>query len=213
MPATSYRLLVADNIGQLNQLLATAAASDEFIFGAPMVLGYRYVAAVGEGVAASYDAIEIDVAPTYSVLLNQAAARLAGGWEPIDAPIQFSPSSFAQVYAKGYTAGGGGGGPTEITSDQITDASATGVAVLTSADAPAARTALGLGALATLSAISTGQITDGTITNADINAAAAIALTKLANVAAGTDGLAAGGLQATLQALATRIAALETPTP
>ncbi len=212
MPATSYRLLVADNIGQLNQLLATAAASDEFIFGAPMVLGYRYVAAVGEGVAASYDEIVIDVAPTYSVLLNQAAARLAGGWEPIDAPIQFSPSSFAQVYAKGYT-GGGGGTPGDITSSQITDASATGVAVLTSADAPAARTALGLGALATLSTISTGQITDGTITNADINAAAAIALSKLANVAAGTDGLAAGSLQATLQALATRIAALENPTP
>lgn len=213
MPATSYRLLVADNIGQLNQLLATAAASDEFIFGAPMVLGYRYVAAVGEGVAASYDEIVIDVAPTYSVLLNQAAARIAGGWEPIEAPIQFSPSSFAQVYAKGYTSGGGGGTPGGITSAQITDATTVGVALLTAADAAAGRTALALGTLATLSAVTSAQITDGTITNADINAAAAIALSKLANVAAGTDGLAAGGLQATLQALATRIAALETPTP
>jgi hypothetical protein len=52
-------------------------------------------------------------------------------------------------------------------------------------------------------------ITDASITNAKISASADIALSKLANVAAGTDGLAAGTLQATLQSLATRIAALE----
>lgn len=52
-------------------------------------------------------------------------------------------------------------------------------------------------------------IADASITNAKISASAAIALSKLANVAVGTDGLAAGTLQATLQALATRIAVLE----
>lgn len=52
-------------------------------------------------------------------------------------------------------------------------------------------------------------IVDGSITNAKISASAAIALSKLANVAVGTDGLAAGTLQATLQALATRIQVLE----
>lgn len=77
------------------------------------------------------------------------------------------------------------------------------------ADAAAARTAIGLGTVATLNSIASANITDGTIVNADINASAAIALSKLANVAAGTDGLAAGTLQATLQALATRIQALE----
>lgn len=56
-----------------------------------------------------------------------------------------------------------------------------------------------LGALATLN----------TVSNAQVAASAAIALNKLANVAAGTDGLSAGTLQATLQALASRIQALE----
>lgn len=44
----------------------------------------------------------------------------------------------------------------------------------------ATRTVLGLGSLATLSTVSTTEITDGTITNGDINATAAIALSKLA---------------------------------
>lgn len=52
-------------------------------------------------------------------------------------------------------------------------------------------------------------IADGSITNTQVSASAAIALTKLANVAAGTGGLATGTIQATFQALATRIAALE----
>lgn len=56
-----------------------------------------------------------------------------------------------------------------------------------------------------------GTLPDGAVTNAKVAADAAIALSKLANVAAGTSGLAAGSLQDTLQALATRIAALETP--
>lgn len=59
-----------------------------------------------------------------------------------------------------------------------------------------ARTSLGLGSLATLSAVSGGTggtITDGTITNADINASAAIAASKIENGtyfinSAGTNG-------------------------
>lgn len=51
--------------------------------------------------------------------------------------------------------------------------------------------------------------TDGSVTNAKVAASAAIALSKLANVAAGDDGLASGGIQDTFQALATRIQALE----
>lgn len=56
-------------------------------------------------------------------------------------------------------------------------AAAGGIDALTPA---AARTVLGLGSLATLSAIGSAEITDGAITNLDINAAAGIALSKLA---------------------------------
>jgi hypothetical protein len=41
----------------------------------------------------------------------------------------------------------------------------------------------GLGSLATASAVSSAQITDGTIVNADINAGAGVALSKLATIA------------------------------
>lgn len=47
-------------------------------------------------------------------------------------------------------------------------------------NAAAARSNLGLGALATLSAVSSAEIVDGTIVNADVGAGAAIALSKLA---------------------------------
>jgi lysophospholipase L1-like esterase len=51
------------------------------------------------------------------------------------------------------------------------------------ANAGTARGNLGLGTLATLSAVSSTEITDGTIVNADINGSAAIALAKLATIA------------------------------
>jgi len=47
-------------------------------------------------------------------------------------------------------------------------------------NAATARSNLGLGALATLSSVSSAEIVDGTIVNADIGAGAAIALSKLA---------------------------------
>lgn len=50
----------------------------------------------------------------------------------------------------------------------------------------AARTVLGLGTLATLSTITTSEITDGTITNGDLNASAGVALSKLATQANNT---------------------------
>lgn len=112
-----------------------------------------------------------------------------------------------------------------VTSADITDATTVGVSVLTATDAAAARTAIGAGtsnlalgttastALAGNTAIPTIPATlpptDASVTNAKVAAGAAIALNKLANVVAGTDGLAAGTIQATLQALATRIQALE----
>lgn len=54
-----------------------------------------------------------------------------------------------------------------------------GKALFTTASAAAARSTLGLGSLATASAITSSEITNDTIVNADINSAAAIAVTKL----------------------------------
>lgn len=58
-----------------------------------------------------------------------------------------------------------------------------GRAFLALADAAAGRTALGLGTLATASTIASADITDGTIVDADINASAAIAQSKIASLA------------------------------
>lgn len=60
-----------------------------------------------------------------------------------------------------------------------------------------------------VTALETNGAPAGSITNTAISASAAIALSKLANVAVGTAGLSAGTVQATFQALATRIQALE----
>lgn len=58
-------------------------------------------------------------------------------------------------------------------------------------------------------AVTAPKLASNAVTDVKVAAGAAIALAKLANVAAGTGGLAAGTVQATFQALATRIAALE----
>lgn len=83
---------------------------------------------------------------------------------------------------------GGETGPTEVTSNEITDATTVGKSVLTAADAAAARTAIGAGtsnlALGTTS--STAAAGDHTHTIADIDS-----------------------LQATLNDLESRLAALE----
>ena len=71
-----------------------------------------------------------------------------------------------------------------------------GRALLELADAAAGRTALGLGSLATASTITTSEITDGTIVNADISTSAAIALSKLAQPAQAAVAMTAWSLYA-----------------
>lgn len=68
----------------------------------------------------------------------------------------------------------------DLTAIAALSTTAYGRALLALADAAAGRTALGLGSLATLSTVSSSEITDGTIVNGDISASAAIALSKLA---------------------------------
>ncbi|MDX2008209.1 MAG: hypothetical protein SFU83_23445 [Meiothermus sp.] len=82
------------------------------------------------------------------------------------------------------------------TASQISDSTAAGRALLTAADAPAQRTALGLGGLATLNAIGSTEITNGAVATADL-ADGAVTAAKLAP-AVGADGqvlkLASGAL-------------------
>lgn len=109
--------------------------------------------------------------------------------------------------------------------EDISNATTLGINILKGLDASTVRTLLELGTIALLSLngnanhvfkgdgnfglVGSGNIANNSIVNANINSGASISLSKLGNVAAGTDGLSAGTIQATFQALATRIAALE----
>lgn len=82
-------------------------------------------------------------------------------------------------------AGGGGGGEFEVSWDNVTGKPT-------------------FGALASRDNVTSTQIVDGTIVNADVSTSAAIAATK-SQVAAGTSGLTAGNLQTTIQNIFTRL--------
>lgn len=75
-----------------------------------------------------------------------------------------------------------------------------GRSLLTQADAAAARSTLGLGSLATASTITSADITDGTIVNADISATAAIATSKISGLATVATSGSAADLTGTLAA-------------
>lgn len=96
-----------------------------------------------------------------------------------------------------------------VTAAQISDATNFMRTLLTTGVNEATlRNLLELGQLATLNEVTAAQISDGTITNSEISNAAAIGATKIA-VAANANGVVAGNLQATIDALAARIDALE----
>jgi hypothetical protein len=77
------------------------------------------------------------------LIVSQA---IEAGWQPYGAPVgvKTNSSELAQIVIKG-TLDGGSGGPSTVTSDDITDASVIGRSVLTAADAPAVRAAIGAG--------------------------------------------------------------------
>lgn len=116
---------------------------------------------------------------------------------------------------------GAGGGPAAVTSDDITDATATGRSVLTAASQAAARTAIGAGtsSLALGTTASTAKAGDyapawGDVTGKPTTFAPAAHAATLVNVAAdATNGVAAGNAQVVISALAARIKALEDAAP
>ena len=70
------------------------------------------------------------------------AAAIADGWQPLGVPTMAADGSFVQALTKGTPAGGG---LSDVSAADITDATDVGQSVLTATDAAAARTAIGAG--------------------------------------------------------------------
>lgn len=75
-----------------------------------------------------------------------------------------------------------------LTAISALNTQAFGRSLLETANAAAARTLFGLGGLATLSTVGSSEITDGSIVNADINASAAIDISKISGLQTALDG-------------------------
>lgn len=73
---------------------------------------------------------------------------LAGGWQPLGSPFAQYPDSAVvyQALIKGTIDGGGGGGPVNITINDIQDAGATGKALMAAESGEAARSEIGAAA-------------------------------------------------------------------
>jgi hypothetical protein len=84
------------------------------------------------------------VADNADDLVTKLAESMADGWQPYGSPVSITEGfQVLQAVVKGSS--NAAGTPGDITSDNITDASDVGKAVLVSADAAAARTAIGSG--------------------------------------------------------------------
>lgn len=88
-----------------------------------------------------YDAVTADNAEG---LVAKMAVLIADGWQPYGSPVSITEGfQVLQVVVKGTASGAGSGG--SVASDDITDASDVGKAVLVSVDQAAARAATGSG--------------------------------------------------------------------
>lgn len=142
--ATSYRLALVSNVGQLNDTIAAAIANGEMPLGRPDFLDHYYTLVVGEGAAVSFESYEVVIAGDTRTLNTQVQQKLAKNPDltAYGAPFALR-GRFAQIVASGIS--GSDDGPSEVTSSDITDATAVGRQVLTAADAATARTAIGAG--------------------------------------------------------------------
>ncbi|WP_223508208.1 MULTISPECIES: DUF1737 domain-containing protein [unclassified Pseudomonas] len=92
----------------------------------------------------AYTQYDTVVANTPGELVAKLAQAIADGWQPYGSPVSITEGfQVLQAVVKGSS--NAVGTPGDITSDNITDASDVGKAVLVSADAAAARTAIGSG--------------------------------------------------------------------
>ncbi|QHF39615.1 hypothetical protein PspS34_15665 [Pseudomonas sp. S34] len=92
----------------------------------------------------AYTQYETVVANTPEELTAKVAQAIADGWQPYGSPVSITEGfQVLQAVVKGSS--NVGSAPGDITSDNITDASDVGKAVLVSVDAAAARAAIGSG--------------------------------------------------------------------
>jgi len=120
-----------------------------------------------------------------SVGITAPAAGLTVTGSPVTGAGSMTLALSDDLAAVESLSGTGGVERTGVNTWSTYDLSAAGKALIDDADAAAQRTTLGLGALATVSAVSGGTggtITDATITDADIATSAAIADSKLATI-------------------------------
>ena len=125
---------------------------------------------LGLGTAATQASSAFDAAGTAASAVSTHAAASDPHGDRAWASSQFQPAD------------------SDLTAIAALSTTSFGRAVLAWADAAAGRTALGLGSLATASTITTSEITDGTIVNADISASAAITGTKIAAATTAAQG-------------------------
>lgn len=199
---------IADFTVFVNELIASSDTGLEVpwnqVTSKPTVIaaGATQEAAAAElGITATGLSI-IQAATTLAIL--QALGGSDAGIDMLTAPDEDAQAANLGLQALAFLS--------TVSTDQIEDASVTAAKIL-AGTITGDKLANGTVTLDKLAANSVdgSKIADGSISNTEISSTANIDLSKLANVAAGTAGLVAGSIQATFQALATRIAALETP--
>lgn len=142
---------------------------------------------------------------TFAVVVPYDAA---GGEINLNKLAPVPPNEDGQLYAlASHTHAGGGGGGTDITASQISDSTAIGRTLITTATAATARTALGLGGAAVLAVgTGSGNVAAGNAGILALAAATAADVTTLASATAAATTLANAALAAATAADVTTLA-------
>lgn len=106
MAISSYEVLLANNVGDLNAQIAKAIAANKHPIGWPMRLGYRYAIAVAAGAPTTFVTYTVTVANDAAMLNKDAALYVGAGGQPYGPPIEVSNSQIMQVYASGAAGAG-----------------------------------------------------------------------------------------------------------
>ncbi|WP_313824089.1 hypothetical protein [Leclercia sp.] len=190
---SACKIISTDGIDRLNTLLLLAVADGFSPHGSiiPISNGDLSIVMVDTGTPID----ECKVIEVYGMVrLNELLGDVAiAGYYPVGRVESLPGNKFLVVVAKGGDSGGGGG---DITSAQITDATDTGKAVLTAANAGAARTAIGAGtsSLAIGTTSTTAKAGDYQPTAANISDATAVGRSVMtaADAAAARTAIGAG---------------------